>query len=452
MDKNFEAAVLTLLAVDDDSQNLGMIQASLEQEGLRILTTSDPEKSMAIFQEEHPDIVLVDLKMPKMDGIALLEKIVARNPTTEVILMTGHYTTESAVEAIKKGAADYITKPLNFDALRERIAASMAEAQRHVRASRLDHELLETFQFESIVGRSPLMLDVFATIRRVAPHFRTVLVTGATGTGKERVAHALHRLSPAGKKIFGVCNCSALTETLYESELFGYVRGAFTGATQDKIGLFEYAQGGTVFLDEIGDMPLAGQAKLLRVLQNQEVQRLGSPAIRKLDIRVVAATHRDLRAMVAEKTFREDLFYRLSMVEIELPRLSQRKEDLPLLERHFVEKFAAQYNKNIRGLTRRAQQAVSRYRWPGNIRELENAIGNACMKAEGEMIDVSDLPEYLRAPSLEVESADTVLSIDELQRRHAIKVVQRMGGNKAQAAEVLGISRTTLYSLLGKSE
>jgi len=451
MAKEFETSVLKLLIIDDDQQNLGLIQASLAQEGLKILSTSDPEKANAIFQEQRPQIVLVDLKMPKVGGIELLERIVARDPTTEVILMTGHYTAESAVEAIQKGAADYITKPLDFAALQKRIAVSLTEAQRRARALHLDRELVETFQFESIVGRSPLMLDVFATIRRVAPHFRTALVTGATGTGKERVAQALHRLSPAGKNNFAVCNCSALTETLYESELFGYVRGAFTGANQDKAGLFEYAHGGTVFLDEIGDMPLAGQAKLLRVLQNHEVQRVGSPAIKKVDIRVVAATNRDLKAMVADKSFREDLFYRLSMVQIALPRLSQRKEDLPLLERHFVEKFAGQYSKNIHGLTRRAQQVVARYPWPGNIRELENAIGNACMTTEGEVIDVSDLPEYLRAPSFEAATDDNMLSMDELQCRHAVSVVQRCGGNKTQAADVLGISRATLYSLLGRA-
>ena len=443
--------VLKLLIVDDDEQNLELIHASLDQEGLQILSTSDPEKANTIFHERRPQMVLVDLKMPRVGGIELLERIVALDPTTEVILMTGHYTPESAVEAIQKGAADYITKPINIEGLRKRIAASIAEGQRRARALHLDRELLETFQFESIVGRSPLMLDVFATVRRVAPHFRTVLVTGATGSGKESVAHALHRLSPAAKNTFAVCNCSALTETLYESELFGYVRGAFTGANQDKVGLFEYAHGGTVFLDEIGDMPLAGQAKLLRVLQNQEVQRVGSPAVKKINVRVVAATNRDLRAMVAEKTFREDLFYRLSMVEIILPRLSQRKEDLPLLERHFVEKFSSQFNKDIRGLTRRAQQAVARYPWPGNVRELENAIGNACMKAEGEVIDVADLPEYLRAPSFPAATDDEVLSMDELQRRHAVRVVVRCGGNKTQAAEMLGISRATLYSLLSRS-
>jgi len=264
-------------------------------------------------------------------------------------------------------------------------------------------------------------------MRRVAPHFRTVLVIGATGTGKELVAHALHRLSPARGQ-FVVCNCSALVETLVESELFGYVRGAFTGATQDKPGLFEHADGGTIFLDEIGELSLPAQAKLLRVLQNREVQRVGSPTPRRVDVRVVAATHRNLRTMVREGQFREDLFYRLAMVEIPLPSLGQRREDLPLLQRFFIEKFAADYGKSIAGLTRRAQTRMATYPWPGNIRELENVIGNACMMVEGSVIDIDDLPESLRAPARDDLSADTTfLPLDELQRRHILRVLQAVG-------------------------
>jgi transcriptional regulator with PAS, ATPase and Fis domain len=236
-----------------------------------------------------------------------------------------------------------------------------------------------------------------------------------------------------------------------ESELFGYVRGAFTGATQDKIGLFEYANGGTVFLDEIGDLPLPAQAKLLRVLQNQEVQRVGSPATRKIDVRVIAATHRDLRALVREGKFREDLYYRLSMVEIHLPRLRDRKEDFPLLLRHFTRKFASSYNKPISGITRRAQTLLARYSWPGNVRELENVLGNTCMMVTGGVIDVSDLPEYLSASSVSPQE-DGLLTLEEVQRRHVLHVLEQVGNNKARAADVLNISRATLYSFLAKSE
>ena len=453
MVQSADSRTVTLLVIDDQVENLELINDVLRQDGLRILSTPHPEKGLSLFAQERPDIILVDLQMPNMTGIELLEKVVERDPATEVILMTGHYSAESAVEAIQKGAADYLTKPVNIATLRQRVANSLKEAQRRKRALALDHELVDCFQLEEIVGRSPMMLDVFATIRRVAPHFRTALLTGATGTGKERVASALHRLSPGGKKRLAVCNCSALSETLYESELFGYVRGAFTGANQDKVGLFEYADGGTVFLDEIGDLPLAGQAKLLRVLQNQEIQRVGSPAVKRVDVRVIAATNRDLRQLVAEKQFREDLFYRLSVIELKLPRLAQRKEDIPLLERHFIEKYAGQYQKNVQGLTRRAQQLLARYPWPGNVRELENVIANACMMTESNVIDVADLPTYVRTPSATTVADDEgMLSLDELQRRHATRVLQHFEGNKLRAAEVLGISRTTLYNILGKTD
>lgn len=296
------------------------------------------------------------------------------------------------------------------------------------------------------------MLEMFAKIRRVAPHYRSALITGATGTGKELVARALHDLSPAVSKQFVVCNCSAVSESLVESELFGYVKGAFTGATQDKLGLFEYASGGTVFLDEIGEMPLSLQAKLLRVLQNREIQRIGSPIAKTIDLRVVAATHRDLKRLVKEGKFREDLFYRLSAVEITVPPLSQRREDLPLLEHYFIERFSDEYHKPIDGLTRRVQALFSRHCWPGNVRELENAIANACMMTTTDTIDVADLPQSLRSGQT-AESADSMglVTMEEAQQRHALRVLEAVEGNKVRAAEVLGISRGSLYRLLRAS-
>jgi transcriptional regulator with PAS, ATPase and Fis domain len=278
-----------------------------------------------------------------------------------------------------------------------------------------------------------------------------VLVTGATGTGKELVAKALHRLSPAARGPFVVCNCSALVDNLVESELFGYVRGAFTGATQDKIGMFEHADGGTIFLDEIGELATGAQAKLLRVIQNRQVQRVGSVTPRNIDVRVIAATHRNLKTMVREGQFREDLYYRLAVVEIPLPVLASRREDLPLLERYFVEKFSTEYNKPIAGLVRRAQTRLATYPWPGNVRELENVIGNACMMADGNLIDIGDLPERLRRPlSEDLGGDEKFLSLEELQRRHILRVLEGVGGNKARAAEVLGIGRATIYQLLSR--
>ena len=442
---------LKLLAIDDDVRNLEMIKSALSRQGLEIMTSQDPEEGFEMFLRTRPKIVLLDLVMPKVSGMEILERIVAVDPGVDVILITAHYSAESAVEAIQKGASDYLTKPIEIDKLRSRIATLLEEAETRQKTLRLDQELIDAYQFEGIVGRSPFMLEVYAKIRRIAPHFRTVLVTGATGTGKELVAKALHRLSPAARGPFVVCNCSALVDNLVESELFGYVRGAFTGATQDKIGMFEHADGGTIFLDEIGELAPAAQAKLLRVLQDRQVQRVGSLTPRHIDVRVIAATHRNLKTMVRESQFREDLYYRLAVVEIPLPVLASRREDLPLLERYFIEKFSKEYDKPIAGLVRRAQTRLATYPWPGNVRELENVIGNACMMADGKLIDIGDLPERLRGPLEENLGGDeTFLSLDELQRRHILRVLEGVGGNKARAAEVLGIGRATIYQLLSR--
>ena len=380
-----EVGIPQLLAIDDDLQNLELITAALASERLQVLTASDPEIGFEVFLRVRPRIVLLDLVLPNVSGMELLERIVGIDPGVDVIVITAHYSTDSAVEAIQKGACDYLNKPLDVEKLRSRVASLMRDANTRQLTLRLEHELLGACQFEGMIGRSPLMLDVFAKIRRVAPHFRTLLLTGETGTGKELAALALHRLSPAAGGPFVVCNCAALVENLVESELFGFVRGAFTGAIRDKAGLFERADGGAVFLDEVGELSPAAQAKLLRVLQDHQVQRVGSTVPRPLDLRVIAATHRNLKTMVREGQFREDLYYRLAVVEITLPSLANRREDLPLLERYFVNKFAGEYKKPISGLVRRVQTRLSAYAWPGNIRELENVIGNACMMTEGKL-------------------------------------------------------------------
>ncbi|MFN7997324.1 MAG: sigma-54 dependent transcriptional regulator [Bryobacteraceae bacterium] len=446
-----------LVVIDDDPQSLELVSEALCENGLNIQTASDPEVGLEMVRRERPQIVLSDVVMPKMNGMELMGRILQLDPATDVVLMTAHYSTEAAVEAIKKGACDYLTKPISVSVLRDRIGKLAADARRRQRATVLDGELMETCQFEGMVGRSPLMWEMFGQIRRVAPHYRACVVTGPTGTGKELVAQALHRLSPAVSGPMVVCNCSAVVETLFESELFGHVKGAFTGATTNKMGLFEYAHGGTLFLDEIGDMPLSTQAKLLRVLQNQEVQRVGSLSARKVEVRVVAATNHDLRAQITAKHFREDLYYRLSMVEIKTPALADRKEDLPLLERFFVRKFAEQYKKSIVGLTPRAEIQLARHTWPGNVRELENVIGHACMLAAGTTVDISDLPQYVREgnsprtgdviqfPAPEAENAPgSELSFDEQERRVIEQALERCGGNQVHAARLLGISRDKL--------
>ncbi|MFZ0761507.1 MAG: sigma-54 dependent transcriptional regulator [Candidatus Sulfotelmatobacter sp.] len=440
-----------LLAIDDDPEDLKLIAAALNEEGLEILTAEDAEPGFEIFLRAHPGIVLLGPAMPAAGGIDLLERMLRADPGASVILISAHYSPDSAVEAIQRGACDYLTKPLDTQRLRDRIADLMAEAAVRKKTLNLAQELLEVSQFEGIVSHSPLMHEVFTKIRRVAPHFRTALITGATGTGKELVARALHHLSPASAERFVVCNCSALVESLVESELFGFVRGAFTGATQDKPGLFESADGGTILLDEIGELSPGAQAKLLRVLQDHRVRRVGSSLSSEVDLRVVAATNRDLRTMVRKGEFREDLYYRLAVVEIALPALTNRREDLPLLEKHFVRKFAAEYEKPIAGLTRRAQGRMATYPWPGNVRELESVIGNACMMADGRFLDINDLPDRIRSQSSDQSPTDEALfSLEEMQKRHVVRVLERVGGNKARAAEILGVGRATIYQLLSR--
>ena len=284
-------AELSVLIIDDNLGSIELLESALAQPGIEIITASDPEQGLDLVASRHPQIVLTDLMMPGMSGLEVLSRIMEIDPATDVVLMTAHYSTETAVEAIKKGASDYLNKPI-----REKIGKLIEAANRRKKALSLQDQLLVHADFEGIVGNSPLMWEMFSRIKRVAPHYRSVLITGATGTGKDLVAQALHRLSPASHGHLVVLNCSAVVETLFESELFGHVKGSFTGATADKAGLFEQAHGGTLFLDEIGDMPLATQAKLLRALQNQEVQRVGSLIARKVDVRVIAATHRDLLA------------------------------------------------------------------------------------------------------------------------------------------------------------
>jgi DNA-binding NtrC family response regulator len=451
-----------LVAIDDTPQSLELVSEALGQDGLEIFTATDPEAGLDLIYREHPQIVLVDLVMPKLSGLEVLERTVEFDPSIDVILMTAHYTTESAVEAIKRGASDYMNKPISIESLRKRVDKMLTEARVRQRAVQLDGQLLEACQFEGMIGRSPLMWELFARIRRVAPHFRSALITGPTGTGKDLVARAMHTLSPAQGR-FVVCNCSAVVETLFESELFGYVRGAFTGANQDKMGLFEFAHGGTLFLDEIGDMPMSTQSKLLRVLQNQEIQRVGSVSSKKVDVRVVAATNHDVPKLISEKLFREDLFYRLAMVELNTPSLADRREDLPLLIRHFLKRFSEQFSKPIHGLTHRAQIVLTRHDWPGNVRELENALGHACMMVMGDTIDVEDLPLSVRGQTAKraaevgvtpisagLDRPPEELSFEDHERDLLVGALQKANGNQSQAARLLRISRDRMRYKMAK--
>jgi len=441
---------VSLLIIDDNFSSLELLSEALAQPGLEILTASDPDEGLDLFCDRRPHIVLTDLAMPKMSGMDVLERIMEIDSATDVILMTAHYSAESAVEAIRKGASDYLNKPVSLGILRERIGKLVEEARKRQLSFQLEDELRSNSEFQGIIGRSPLMREMFSRMRRVAPHYRALLITGETGTGKDLAARAIHNLSPAASGRYVVLNCSAVVETLFESELFGHVKGSFTGATQDKPGLFEHAHGGTLFLDEIGDMPLGTQAKLLRVLQNQEVQRVGALRAHQVDVRVIAATNHDLRAAINERRFREDLYYRLSMVEIQTPRLTERKEDLLLLQRHFVARFAAQYGKEIRGLTQRAQVRLSQHSWPGNVRELENVIGYAAMMTMSDLIDLPDLHAYLQTTAGHKERSPMPLPVLEADsfavQEHLLvmRALESAGGNQTQAARILRISRDRL--------
>jgi two-component system response regulator HydG len=444
-----ETTPVALVAIDDDQHTLDLISEALSHDNrLAVSMTTNADEGIRLVLTKRPKIVLLGLTRLSKTGMDLLETIVGQDPGIDVVLLTGDYSTEAAIEAIQRGACDCLTKPVRVDQLSERIQNLVGAAQARRRTLQLDRELVEAFRFEGMVGRSPLMLDVYARITRIAAHFRTALISGATGTGKELAARALHARSPVRNCPFVAFNCAAIVDTLVEGELFGHVKGAFTGAVQDRVGLFEYANGGTVFLDEIGDMALGAQAKLLRVVQNQELQRVGSPILKKVDVRIIAATNRDLQVLMQKKRFREDLYYRLATVQIRLPALAERREDLPFLQREFVERFAAQCGKNIRGITRRAQALLNRYTWPGNVRELENVLTHACMMADNDFVDVHDLPDYVRDPIKADLPSQGLRSLEEMDRRYARRIVNRLGGNKVKAAEVLGISRATLYRML----
>ncbi len=447
MDRRAQIAMreaIRIVVIDDNPGSLELLSTGLSRPNVEVHTALNPAEGLQLVRKLHPQLVVTDLVMPQMSGLEVLREVVQFDPLIDVLLMTAHYTTETAVEAIRGGAADYLQKPVKISLLRDRVADLMASSERRRKISAAVEEEQDSI-FEGMVAKSSQMWNLFAMVQRIAPHYRSVLVQGPTGTGKDLVASALHRLSRVTGK-FVVLNCSAVVETLFESELFGHVKGAFTGADRDKIGLLELANCGTLFLDEIGDMPLFTQAKLLRALQSQEVLPVGSLASRKVNVRIVAATHRDLRAAIAEGKFREDLYYRLSMVELTIPPLRERPDDIPLLARHFVQKFSREFGKPIVGLTPRATIILQRHSWPGNVRELEHVIGRACMLSEDVTLDVSDLPQELAqknaAPS--EESASPVSHLADQERRLVEEALRESRGNQSEAARRLGIGRDAL--------
>ncbi|HIU18338.1 MAG TPA: sigma 54-interacting transcriptional regulator [Candidatus Avidesulfovibrio excrementigallinarum] len=433
-----------VLVVDDDESHRGMLRTLLRRWGYAVEEAGSGAAAEALCREKAYDAILSDIRMAeKDDGIRSMRAILADNPAIPVIMMTGYSSVETAVEALRFGAYDYLMKPLDFDQLKQTLTRALAHT-RHGEATAGRDGLEES----SILGNSPAMQELTALIATVAPSDATVLITGESGTGKELVARAIQRAGTRQDKPFVTINCAAISESLLESELFGHEKGAFTGADRRRDGRFAQADGGTLFLDEIGELPLQLQAKLLRALQQGEVQRVGSDTPFVVDVRVIAATNRDLRQEVAEGRFREDLYYRLNVIGLEVPPLRRRKEDIPLLAGVFLKRFAQANRKDIKGFTPQAMALLNRYSWPGNVRELENAVERAVILCPGGFVSENELPMAVREGGQEPAGDAALLPLDEVERQTILATLRAVDDNKSEAARRLGITRATLHNKL----
>ncbi|WP_426752816.1 sigma-54-dependent transcriptional regulator [Myxococcus sp. Y35] len=454
-----------ILVVDDDAIVLKAVTAILQREGHLVVSVNDAVEGVAAAKDPSIDIALLDLKMPNLTGMDLLRAIRAERPDMEVIMMTAYATVGMAVEAVKAGAYDFLTKPFeNIDEVSLAVAKAVERKTLKDRTRVLEEALTARSQFEDLIGQSPQMRSVFKLAEMVSHSTATVLIQGESGTGKELVARAIHFRSPRKDAPFVAVNCSALSETLLESELFGHVKGSFTGATGNKKGLFEVAHGGTLFLDEIGDIPPATQVRLLRVLQEGEVKRVGANDPIKVDVRVITATHVDLSRAKEQGRFREDLFYRLNVIAINLPPLRERPEDVPLLAHHFLQLYSAKMGKKVTGFTPAAMEALIGNRWPGNVRELANVIERALVLTFNEVLDLEDLPpgftEAPRASSpTEVTSLAHLhynqakrLAIRAFERRYLSALMEKFGNNVSNAARAAGLDRSNFRRLLKQYE
>jgi len=443
-----EAVSMNILIVDDEPTIRETCAAVAQQTGMKATTVASAEEALEVLEHSPVDIVLTDLMLQRTSGLDLLKRVHDTNPTLPVIVLTQYGTIDSAVAATRLGAVDYVTKPFRIEELRARLerAARAVELQQE---NQLLREQLRTRPgFGGLIGVSERMQRVYKIMQKVSQHEYPVLILGESGTGKELVAKSIHFSGPRKNRPFAPVDCSALVPTLIESELFGYVKGAFTGAQHGKQGLLEAAQGGTLFLDEIGDMPVDLQAKLLRALQEREVKPVGSTERRRIDVRIIAATHRDLESAIKSGTFRQDLYFRLNVVQVKLPPLRERKSDIPLLVTSFLDKFSDP-QQPPRTISEDAMRQLIGYDWPGNVRELENAIERAVALGSGPIVHVADLPSNLQYPTTErVPDKNELLPLEELERRAILRTLRETGGDKLAAARILGIGKTTLYRKL----
>lgn len=446
---------IRVLIVDDEKAHAQVVAETLERQGYECsIATSGVAGSRLLDQDEF-DVVLTDLRMAEVDGMEILRKARLSQPDAEVLVVTGHGDVKTAVEAIKQGASNYLTKPLDMAELRV-LVEKAAQKRRLARTNRdLQRQINEKFGFEGVVGSSPRMHEVIARLQSIAPTSATVLIHGETGTGKELVAKAIHTNSPRKNKPFVAMNCTALNENLLDDELFGHEAGAFTGAERVRKGRFEHANGGTLFLDEVGDMPMNLQAKLLRVLENNEVFRIGSNEPLKVNVRVVSATHRDLEAAVADGTFRQDLYFRLNRLKVKLPPLRQRREDIPLLAAHFIKEFNALHGKSVTGISEPVRRAMAVHEWPGNVRELRNFIESMVVLDLDGVLDADDVQEgdilpRIGSSSPGTGSENTLIGrpLAEVERFYMERALDLTGGNREEAARLLGVGERTLYRMI----
>ena len=441
-----------VLIVDDEPDSREALDELTQRWGYDVQTASDGTEALRRAIEWHPDVILTDLVMPNMDGLWLLRALRTELLDCPVVLLTGRGTIQTAVQAIREGAFDFIEKPLEVPRLRIVLERALEKKETMREVQLLRRRLAALAPGTDMVGSGPAMQRVFELVKKVAPSNASVVLSGESGTGKEVVARAIHNLSPRRDKPFLALNCSAIPATLIESELFGYERGAFTGAEQRRLGNFELAHNGTLFLDEIGELPLELQSKFLRVLEDHRIRRLGGRAEVEVDVRVICATNRDLKEEIKRGRFREDLYFRLHVFTIGLPPLKERREDIPLLVHHFIEKYNAETGKRVQGLAPSAMALLQGYAWPGNIRELRNTVERAMILVDGEIIGDEHLPPDMQASRPEAATLRLPLgiSMDKVEKEYILASLQRNGGNKARTAEALGISEKTLYNKLNR--